>query len=160
MNPYQSPKDPKKHQSWLDKQIEQLIGDGDVSHLPNAGQKFDWSDENPNTPDEMRMAYKLMKDADAMPEWIAVGAELEAMRERILKLAVRFKADYVSRRHDAERKSSAIYIKEAELRWEAAQDRLTNMVREYNSKLLTYNIIKPQQIEQRVPLNLEVVLRG
>jgi hypothetical protein len=157
MNPYSSPNNPKKHQSWLDKQIEDLIGDGDVSHLPNAGQKFDWSGENPHTPEDMRMAYKIMKDADAQPEWISLGSELEAMREKILKLAVRFHADYVARRDDAERRLSAIYIKEAELRWGAAQERLTEMIKEYNSKLLTYNIIKPPQIEQRVPMTLEMV---
>lgn len=146
------PQNPSQYRSWLDRQVEELIGDGNVSHLPNAGRKFDWSREDPNTPEDMRLAYKIMRDHDVVPEWIALGQELDAMISRMERLAQRSKADYLERRTLAERKASLLLLRDAETRWKAAQERLQNMIAEYNSKLLTYNITRPPQVAQREPL--------
>lgn len=145
----------RKHQSWLEKQIHDLIGDGDVSHLPNAGQKLDWSGESSYTPPDMRMAYKMMKDANAAPEWIERGQELDAMLEKVLRTAKRFYGDYQQRRDDATRKGSYLLSRDAETRWESAQQRLRALIQEYNSKLLTFNITRPTWVPQRIPLRSE-----
>jgi hypothetical protein len=146
------PPNPRQYKSWLDKQVEELIGDGDVSHLPNAGRKLDWSRDDPNTPADMRMAYKIMRDHEVMPEWIALGQELDALLSKIERLAKRFEADYLERRTLAERKASALLLRDAEARWAAAQERLHGLIAEYNSKLLIYNITRPSQVNQREPL--------
>jgi hypothetical protein len=100
----------------------------------------------------MRLAYKVMRDHDVVPEWIALGQELDAMLSRMERLAQRSKADYLERRNLAERKASLLLLRDAETRWKAAQERLQNMIAEYNSKLLTYNITRPPQVAQREPL--------
>lgn len=157
-----NPSEEKKRQqyvSWLDQQIRSLIGNGDVSHLPNAGRKFDWSKENPHTPEELRLAYKIMQDADVVPEWIALGAELETQRAAIHRLAQRAQQDYETRRSEADRRGSSLLQRDAEARHNAALQRLNDQITEYNRRLMTFNLTRPAQIPQRVPLTLDGVLR-
>lgn len=158
-----NPSEEKKRQqfvSWLDQQIQALIGDGNVSHLPNAGRKFDWSKESPHTPDELRLAYKMMQDANVVPEWIALGAELETQREAIGRLAQRLQQDDQARRSEADRRGSFLMQREADARREAALSRLNDQIADYNRRLLTFNLTRPAQIPQRVPLTLEGVLQA
>jgi hypothetical protein len=144
-----------KGQTWLDKQVKALIGDGDV---PNAGQKIAWADDS-HTPLDMRLAYKVMKDNNVTPEWIAMGEELTLMHEKIMRVINKMREDYQTRLRDARVKSSDVFIKEAETRWQSAQSKIAEMVANYNKQLLTYNITKPPQIEQRIPLSLEELLK-
>lgn len=158
-----NPSEEKKRQqyvSWLDQQIQALIGNGDVSHLPNAGRKFDWSKENPHTPEELRLAYKIMRDADVVPEWIALGAELEAQHAAIHRLAGRAQQDYEARRSEADRRGSSLLQRDAEVRHKAALQRLEDQIADYNRRLLTFNLTRPTQIPQRVPLTLAEVLQA
>lgn len=158
-----NPSEEKKRQqyvSWLDQQIQALIGDGNVAHLPNAGRKFDWSKENPHTPEELRLAYKIMRDANVVPEWIALGAELEAQHAAIERLARRAQQDYQARRSEADRRGSSLLQREAEARRTAALQRLNDQITEYNRRLMTFNLTRPAQIPQRVPLTLEGVLQA
>jgi hypothetical protein len=150
----------KLQESWLDKQVRDLIGDGDVSHLPNAGQKFDWSVlEDPNAPADMRLAYKIMKDNNIAPEWILLGQELSESHDKIVKMAKKFTESYHTRIQEAHRKGSSIMARDAEKRYQESIQRLKDAIDEYNKKLLTYNILKPPQIDQRVPLNLQDLLK-
>jgi cell envelope opacity-associated protein A len=146
-----------KGQTWLDKQVKALIGDGDVSHLPNAGQKIAWTDDS-HTPPDMRLAYKIMKDNNVTPEWIAMGEELALMHEKIMRVAKKMREDYITRLRDAQVKNSDVFTKEAETRWQSAQNKIAEMVANYNKQLLTYNISKPPHIEQRIPLILDELL--
>ncbi|KXK48390.1 MAG: DUF1992 domain-containing protein [Anaerolineae bacterium] len=60
-------------ESSLDERVRQAIGDG--SNLPNAGKRLELDD--PYTPDELKLAYKLLKDNDLTPGWILEGRELD-----------------------------------------------------------------------------------
>lgn len=158
MNPSSEEKKQQQHLSWLEQQIRSAIGNGDVSHLPNAGRKFDWSQENPYTPDELRLTYKVMRDADVVPEWIALGRELEALNATIKRLAGRIHQDYLTRRAEADRRGSELLYRDAEARRAAATQRLKDHIADYNRRLLTFNLTRPAQVPQRVPLTLEDVL--
>lgn len=158
-----NPQDEQKrlqHLSWLERQIRSIIGDGNVAHLPNAGRKFDWSKESPHTPEDLRLAYKIMRDADVVPEWMALGQELEQQRAAIERLARRAHQDYLARRAEADQRGSFLLQREAEARREAAIQRLADQIVDYNRRLLTYNLTRPAQIPQRVPLTLDDVLKA
>jgi hypothetical protein len=150
----------QQYLSWLDQQIRLLIGDGDVSHLPNAGRKFDWSQESPHTPEDLRLAYKIMRDADVVPEWIALGAELEKERSTIERLAQQIHRDYLRRQAEADRRGSLVLKREAESRRADALQRLRDQIAEYNRKLLVFNLTRPQAVAQRVPLTVDEVMRA
>lgn len=72
-------------ESSLDELVRRAIGDG--SNLPNAGKRLDLDD--PYTPDELKLAHKLLKDNDLTPGWILEGRELDALlaqaRQRLVK---------------------------------------------------------------------------
>ena len=64
---------------WLiiaERRIQEWIEDGGPSRLSNKGQPLDLT-ENPFVPSELRMAHRVMKNADIAPDWIEIGREVE-----------------------------------------------------------------------------------
>jgi hypothetical protein len=59
----------RKIQAWID--------EGGPERLTNKGKPLDLS-ENPFTPADLRMAFKVMKNADVAPDWIEIAKEIEA----------------------------------------------------------------------------------
>lgn len=72
-------------ESGLDELVRRAIGDG--SNLPNSGKRLELDD--PYTPDELKLAHKLLKDNDLTPGWILEGRELDDLlaqaRKRLAK---------------------------------------------------------------------------
>jgi DnaJ family protein C protein 28 len=62
-------------ESAVEKQIREAMERGEFDHLPGAGKPLDL-DDNPFTPDDMRMAYKVLKDNHAAPDWIEQSKEI------------------------------------------------------------------------------------
>lgn len=69
-------------ESGLDEQIRRVIGDG--ANLPNAGKRLSVNDD-PYTPDELKLAHKLLKDNDLAPGWILEGRELDDRLTQVRK---------------------------------------------------------------------------
>ena len=65
----------RKGESAIEKQIRQAIERGEFDHLAGAGKPLDLS-ENPFTPAESRMAYKILQDAGMAPDWIEQDKEI------------------------------------------------------------------------------------
>ena len=63
----------RKIQAWID--------DGGPDRLPNKGQPIDLAD-NPFVPADLRMAFRVMKNADVAPDWIEISKEIEAALTR------------------------------------------------------------------------------
>jgi hypothetical protein len=63
----------RKIQAWVD--------DGGPERLTNKGQTLDLS-ANPFVPAELRMAFDVLRNADAAPPWIEIGGEIEALLAR------------------------------------------------------------------------------
>ena len=66
----------------VDHLVEDLIGDGDVSHLPGAGRPLQLGDDK-HTPAELRAAHKIMQDHDVVPDWMTFGKSLEEMEHKL-----------------------------------------------------------------------------
>ena len=69
----------RKGESSVEKQIREAIERGDFDHLPGMGKPLDLN-ENPYTPADWQMAYKILHDAGMAPEWIEQDKEIR--RER------------------------------------------------------------------------------
>jgi hypothetical protein len=65
----------KNWESAVEKQIREAMERGDFENLRGVGKPLDFA-ENPYTPDEWRLAYKVLKDAGVAPEWIEQGKEI------------------------------------------------------------------------------------
>jgi hypothetical protein len=141
----------------VDERIRKAIGDGNMSWHPSAGQPLHLeSDEH--VPDDQRIAYKIMKDNDAVPAWIALAYTLKDKNAKIIRQVTQYATDYVKRRQDALLAGSFVRERHAQDRWLEACKRLADDVGRYNSELLDYNLQIPSSIPQMVPLNAKELI--
>ena len=135
-------------ESLVDQIVKEAIGDGNISHLPGAGKPLDLS-KDALTPNDQRLAYKIMKDNDYMPDWIAVGQSLDEkevkLRQQIAIRANRFVRDVST----ARRKGQYLTEIEAEKSWKTYVEDFAERVGRYNKEVLAYNISVPQNVSHK-----------
>jgi hypothetical protein len=73
-----------------ERKIQEWIDDGGAERLSNKGQPLDLS-VNPFVPGELRMAFDVLKRADAAPPWIEIGREIETLQTRAREEGLRFR---------------------------------------------------------------------
>lgn len=149
----------QKWQAWLDEALRDAIGDGNVAHLPGAGQPLKLDVDDPNVPADLKLAYRIMKDNDIAPGWVGLGMELDGERELILKRADAYARSYRGRVADARRVNSAILERDADNRWQSAISKLIDQIEKYNAKTRDYNAMVPPSIGQRHFLNPQVIIQ-
>ena len=107
-------------ESLADELAKQIVGDGRSTHLNNAGKRLNLNDD-PYTPDDLKLANKLLKDNDLTPSWILEGRELDEARERLL----------------------------ARVRAGAVSEALAAEVAGFNKRVMSFNLKAPQGIEHK-----------
>lgn len=121
-------------QHLMDELARQAIGDGRADDLPGAGRPLSL-DHNPYAPDDMRLAFKMMRDNDIAPDWIEAGKALrkaEAALEDALARFVKLSAGEQQRQMDG----------------------LRERVAAYNNDVLSYNLKVPPGVTHRRFLDL------
>jgi hypothetical protein len=146
-----------KWESLVEDRIRRMIGDGDMSWHPKAGQPFVFDDES-YTPEEQRLANKIMKDNDTVPAWMSLGFTLRDKHDKIMRRLRQYARDYVKRKDDANRKGSYVLFQHAEDRWHKALRDLRRDIDLYNSDLLTYNLQVPSGVSQMIPLDADQLI--
>jgi DnaJ family protein C protein 28 len=73
-----------------ERKIQDWIEDGGAERLTNKGRKLDLTG-NPFVPSDLRMAFDVLKNADAAPPWIEIGKEIEALLARAREEGRRFR---------------------------------------------------------------------
>lgn len=64
----------------VEEKIRQAIENGEFDNLAGTGKPLKF-DENPYVPDEMKMAFKILKDNHFAPAWVELGKEIDADEE-------------------------------------------------------------------------------
>jgi hypothetical protein len=146
-----------KWQTYVDEKIREWLGDGDMSQHPKAGQPLDL-DNDEYTPEEVRLAYKVTQDNDAVPAWMALGFTLRDKHTKIMRKVRQYAQDFVHRKKAALASGSILRLQEVEKRWQDAQTRLHEEITRYNSELLNYNLQVPDVIGQMVPLSASALI--
>jgi hypothetical protein len=114
---------------FIDDLLKNAQQSPDWQNLPGQGKPLNL-DEDPYTPDEMRMAYKILKENDLAPAWITEGKELDEQREKLLE--------------QVRRVPSSGQLKPA----------LTEAVIAYNKRVLSYNLKVPAGIPHKRSIDL------
>jgi hypothetical protein len=140
--------------SVIDEIIKDAMRRGDFDRLPGQGAPLRL-DNDAHTPEEMRLAHKLMKDNEVVPEWIAVGKALDEERGRLAKAYDRIETAY----HQAVALGGEQRRLAAETQRGTALDRLRDQIAAYNKRVLTFNLKLPPGIAHRLMLDLDL-LRG
>ena len=130
-----------------DQGARELIGDGDVSHLPGAGKRLSLDDEH--VPRELRAAYKIMADNEVVPDWIAAGKALEKqerkLRNRLNARARRFRQDIESAQsHGENHRQTGI-----EANWRRFTTEFKQEIERFNREALVYNLKLPPSLPKR-----------
>src|SRR5215213_4239367 len=66
----------------IDEQIQDALRKGQFADLPGKGKPLKLDDDS-HVPEQMRMANKLLRDNDLVPEWMQQGKDLDAAREKL-----------------------------------------------------------------------------
>ncbi len=70
----------------LDKAVESIIREamarGEFDNLPGKGKPIDLTDYF-NTPEDVRLAYSIMKNAGVLPEEVEILKEIEALNSEL-----------------------------------------------------------------------------
>lgn len=71
----------------IDEQIAQSLRDaqrsGELQSAPSWGKPLDLNDGYEQTPEELRMAFKALKDAGLVPPEVETMRQIAALRQRI-----------------------------------------------------------------------------
>ena len=62
--------------------LQEAIQRGDFDNLPGKGQRIDLSDYF-NTPEDLRLAYSILKSADVLPEEVELLKEIAALKDEL-----------------------------------------------------------------------------
>jgi hypothetical protein len=147
--------------SLWDQIIRQMMdkaqNDGAFDESDFHGKRLDLS-ENPFVPEDKRMAYKIMKDNDVVPEWIGDNREIrdaiDAARKELERSHTRFQDTLrrLANRIDVD----AIYARDAAHRnWDMERERFRKEGARINKLIETYNLRVPISQLQRLYFNVE-----
>lgn len=142
--------------SPVERALRRAIAEGLFDNLPGTGKPLNWRGQNDaNTPRDMQMANKIMKDHDLAPTWMMLGQAL-ADRERKLRdeLQRGFTA-YEGALQDAERSGDLGRRRRVVQAWERLLATFAEAAERYNRNVLTYNVMVPPGIDRREFINIE-----
>lgn len=108
--------------SLIDEIIRSAMERGEFKQLPGQGAPLKLEDEQ-HVPEEMRMAHRIMKDNNIVPDWIVSSKEIEAEYTR-LRAALRAASP-------------------------AQKDALRDQVMAYNKRVLTHNLKLPPGVPHK-----------
>lgn len=138
----------------VDRQIAEVIGDGDISDLPGAGEKLPLQDES-SAPAEWRLAFKIMNDHNVLPQWIAEGKRLEE-RETALRDQARKGARHRTRQPTG---MDAAQKQRSDSNWKRFAVAYRERIGRYNRDVLLFNLKLPAGLPHRPKLDADDLLQ-
>ncbi len=114
-------------QGLVEQRIQEGMEQGLFDNLRGAGQPLNL-DEDRFVPDDMRMAFRMLRSSGLAPLWVDMNKEI---REDIARMH-RFRAHVHSQ-----------WTRISSIEREHRRDEYVQRVKEINSKILSYNIIAP-----------------
>jgi hypothetical protein len=113
--------------SLVEQRIQDGIERGLFDNLRGAGKPLNL-DEDALVPEDMRMAYRLLRSNGLAPLWVELNKEIREDLERLS----RFRAHV----HERVQRTNAI-------QWEHRRNEYIARIVEINAKILNYNILAP-----------------
>jgi hypothetical protein len=147
--------------SLVEDQIRKAMEEERWSTLPGAGKplKLLLGDDNPHTPDDLKLAYKLLKDNKLAPEWIMLGQELDEKRQQILNNMRQGVNAYQGALADAGRiddiEKQQARRQQVEATWQTALSSFRRVTEQFNKDVARYNLKAPRGVSQKIYLELE-----
>jgi hypothetical protein len=130
----------------VEEQIRKARERGDFDNLKGAGQPLDLS-ENLYEPEDMRMAFRILRNNDFTPYWIQLGKDIDADTAKLWKEVEDFKRYtflFINEKHVAVtisrfEKKKAHFFYEKRLEFE----KLKKKIIDYNLQCPTFRLGRP-----------------
>lgn len=142
----------ERWRSVVDKAIQQAMDEGQLQNLPGEGKPLKLNDD-PHTPDDLKLAYKILKDNDLAPDWMQMGRELEDRQQQLRRRLQRAASSYHAAETDALKRAQADTV------WRQAQTRLAAEAERYNRDITSYNLKTPSGVSKRPYFDWQTELR-
>ena len=146
----------KRWERMVDQLLSGAIGDGDISHLPGAGAPLDMKDDG-HTPDEWRMAYKIMNDHEVLPEWIAAAKALDNQERELRKTLAERARLYCKQTGSTCAGARSRDIESAA--WQRFTMSIKRRIRRHNEEALLLNLKLPAGLPRRATLDSEGLIQ-
>ena len=69
-------------QKIIEKRIQEALERGDFDHLPGCGEPLKIEDDS-HIPDDLRLAYKILKNANCLPPEVQLRKEIRQMEDML-----------------------------------------------------------------------------
>ncbi len=145
-------------EEWADlvsNRIEEAMRRGDFDNLSGRGKPLSL-DNDPFVPEEQQMAFRLLKNNDLVPGWIADRKEMlrvvESWREQFQRIVGEAHGAWVAASTDARR----VQIRD---KWERWIERWDDEVKDLNRRINTINLQQPITHLEIFKLRLDDELR-
>ena len=138
----------KRWESLVDRMVKDVIGDGNISHLSGAGKPLDLGMDQ-YTPDDMRMAFKIMKDHNVAPDWMMTSKALDQIEDKLRKQIQIRATQHLMQLNRIRRKGTLLEETELEARWNEFVVGFTDRVEKFNKEVLLYNLKVPDSIPHK-----------
>ena len=69
-------------ESFIEQQIKKAMAEGEFDDLPGKGKPVDLTAYF-DTPEDLRMAYSILKDANIVPEEVQLLKDIEALKAQL-----------------------------------------------------------------------------
>jgi DnaJ homolog subfamily C member 28 len=143
----------ERWQSELDRELEKMLNQEDVTNLPGAGKPLNLGDET-YVPDEMRMAYRILAQNDMAPDWVMMSKEIEQSVQKLRDSIATHVRAYRDGLAHAQKTGSATYRQNAEGVWQNAQKSLEGQAKAHNDMVLSFNLKAPKGVHHHVLFDL------
>jgi len=146
-----------RERAWrrlAEERIQEAMAQGAFDNLPGKGKPLDLR-ENPYVPQELRLAYKLLKDANFAPDWIELDRDVRAAREELNAFQKRHVEWLRQQPLPADGRPAP-----AVLQWHRRmREQLRQRIEDTNRKIDRLNLIVPQLGLQRPRIDAADALR-
>lgn len=140
----------------VEERIQAAMQAGAFDDLPGKGKPLQL-EENPFVPPELRLAHKLLADANFAPDWIELDKKVRALRDEICALQQRhiawLRREAQERGTPTERPGKAVRARQQHVR-----RKLRQRLEEINRHIDELNLIVPHLSLQRPRMAVDEVL--
>lgn len=142
--------------SWIeivaDRKIRDAQEEGAFDNLPGKGKPLNL-DHDPRVPPELRAAYRIMKDAQVLPEWIQLDKEVRQKQEQWERRVSEYAAAREAALERRPTRNDDRYLLDLDRERERFLYRAAEGVRERNRMIDRLNLCVPVPSRQRLRID-------
>lgn len=141
--------------SYLEELLREAVRKGEFDNLPGAGRPLKLEDD-PYTPEHLRLAHKLLKDNDLAPDWIMQAKAVDAARAAWVKeLQAAHQTRQVKLAEAERRPRPTLERATAQAAWETVVAGLREQAGRLNKTLLAFNLKLPRGVTHRPLIDVD-----